>query len=89
MFVSLPIHDCPSLCPSGITGMSSVASPSKDFTIPEGVHVMLIEYARSDAAGSRKHFGAGAGELLRAAMMVQMRTPRPCMRLFSHCFGCV
>ena len=49
MFVSLPIHDCPSLCPSGITGMSSVASPSKDFTIPEGVHVMLIEYARSDA----------------------------------------
>ena len=49
MFVSLPIHDCPSLCPSGITGMSSVASPSKDFTIPEGVHVMLIEYSRSDA----------------------------------------
>ena len=49
MFVSLPIHECPSLCPSGITGMSSVASPSKDFTIPEGVHVMLIEYARSDA----------------------------------------
>jgi len=29
--------------------MSSVASPSKDFTIPEGVHVMLIEYSRSDA----------------------------------------